>query len=207
MTNVTDNKSIDWFHGSTDSNKDFWLKEYALQDTQTGVAYFNHVETFLPHIPYIIAVPSSKWGARHDLTGKELRFSANNVVVTADAKLLSKTSVYRFEGTYEKKTVDDMFVLNDQGSSFVRTESAEIMPFRAWFAESSPGGMHANIVIGDFDAATPIDSLPRMEEETVDIHSLSGVKVRTVKVRDGKVDTEGLPKGVYVVRGRKIIVK
>ena len=207
VTNVTDNKSIDWFHGSTDSNKDFWLKEYALQDTQTGVAYFNHVETFLPHIPYIIAVPSSKWGARHDLTGKELRFSANNVVVTADAKLLSKTSVYRFEGTYEKKTVGDMFVLNDQGSSFVRTESAEIMPFRAWFAESSPGGMHANIVIGDFDAATPIDSLPRMEEETVDIHSLSGVKVRTVKVRDGKVDTEGLPKGVYVVRGRKIIVK
>ena len=46
-----------------------------------------------------------------------------------------------------------------------------------------------------------------MEDEEVDIHSLSGVKVRTVKVHDGNVDTEGLPKGVYVVRGRKIIVR
>lgn len=207
VTNVTDNRSIDWFHSSTDSNKDFWLKEYALQDTETGVAYFNHVETFLPHIPYIIAVPSSKWGARHDLTGKQLRFSANDVEITADAKLLSKTSVYRFEGTYVKKMVDDVFVLNDLGSSFVRTGSAELMPFRAWFAESNPDGMHANIVIGDFDTATSIESLPSVEDEVVDIHTLSGVKVRTVKVHNGIVDTEGLPKGVYVVRGRKIIVR
>ena len=81
------------------------------------------------------------------------------------------------------------------------------MPFRAWFAESNPDGMHANIVIGDFDTATSIESLPSVEDEVVDIHTLSGVKVRTVKVQDGIVDTEGLPKGVYVVRGRKIIVR
>ncbi len=207
VTNVTDNKAIDWFHSSTDSNKDFWLKEYALQDTETGVAYFDHVDIFLPHIPYIMAVPSSRWGASHDLTGKQLRFSADDVEITADAKLLSKTSVYRFEGTYVKKTMDDVFVLNDLGTSFARTGSAEVMPFRAWFAESGPGAIHSNISIGDFDSVTEIGPLPSMEDEEVDIHSLSGVKVRTVKVHDGNVDTEGLPKGVYVVRGRKIIVR
>lgn len=207
VTNVTDNKPIDWFHSSVDSNKDFWLKEYALQDVETGVAYFDHVETFLPHIPYLIAVPSSKWGATHDLTGKQLRFSANGVEVTADARLLSRTSVYRFEGTYVERMVEDMFVLNEQGTSFVRTGSASLMPFRAFFAESNPGGTHANIIIGDFDEATSIKTLPAMEEETVDIHTLSGVKVRTVKVRNGNVDTEGLPKGIYLVRGKKIIVR
>ena len=208
VTNVTDNKTIDWFHSSTDSNKDFWLKKYALQDTETGVAYFDYVETFSPHIPYIIAVPSSRWGARHDLTGKQLRFSANNVEVTADAQLLSRTSVYRFEGTYVEKSVDDVFVLNDLGSSFVRTGNAALMPFRACFSENNPGSANANIAIGDFDSATFIESLPDMEEdESVDIHTLSGVKVRTAQVRDGQIDTEGLPKGIYVVRGRKIIVK
>lgn len=207
VTNVTDNKTIDWFHSSTDSNKDFWLKEYALQDTETGVAYFNHVETFLPHTPYIIAVPSSRWGARHDLTGKQLRFSANDVEVTADALLLSRTSIYRFEGTYRKKTLDNVFVLNDLGSSFVRKGSSVLMPFRACFSENTPGGTYANIAIGDFDAATSIQPLPAMEGENVDIHTLSGVKVRTVQVHDGVIDTEGLPRGIYVVCGRKVVVR
>ena len=204
---TTEDRTIDWFHNDNDSGKDFWLKEYALQDTESGTAYFNHVEAFMPHVPYVIAVPSSKWGNEHDLTGKTLCFEASDEEVTADAKLLTQTSVYRFEGTYVQKVFDDVFVLNDSGTSFVRADDAALMPFHACFVPLLGGGSNANVTIGDFNAINGVESYAVEQDGMVEAYSISGMRMGKVQIRNGHVDTVGLPKGVYIVEGKKMVVR
>ena len=202
VSNATDNKVIDWFHRAADRGKNFWLKEYAMQDTETGTVYFNHVEQFRPHVPYIIAVPSDRWGVDNDLTGKELRFHATNVEVGTDAKLMVKSSVYRFEGSYVETSVGDVFVLNSQGSSFTRTDKALLKPFRACFHPKGGGNALASLAIGDFTMVDGIDNV-ELPASTADIYTISGVKVgSTANVAFGD-----LPKGVYVVNGKKYVVR
>lgn len=202
VSNATDNKVIDWFHNAGDSGKDFWLKEYAMQDTENGTVYFNHVEQFKPHVPYIIAVPSDRWGADHDLTGKELRFHATNVEVGTDAKLMVKSSVYRFEGSYVETSVGDVFMLNSQGSSFRRKEKAVLKPFRACFHPEDGDFAAASLAIGDFTMVDGIDNVGHPASAT-DIYTISGVKVGTA----ANVAPGDLPKGVYVVNGKKYVVR
>ena len=202
VRNITDNKAIDWFHSADDRGKDFWLKEYAMQDIESGTVYFNHVEQFQPHVPYIIAVPSDRWGADHDLTGKELRFHATNVEVGTDAKLMVKSSVYRFEGSYVETSVGDVFVLNSKGSSFTHTEKAMLKPFRACFHPEGGYYASASLGIGDFSMVDGIDNVEQ-SASAADIYTISGVKVGSA----ANVVPGDLPKGVYVVNGKKYVVR
>ena len=203
VTNVTDGRVIDWYHSSDDIGKDFWLKEYALQDTESGKVFFNHVEQFRPHVPYIIAVPSDRWGEDHDLTGKKLRFHATDVEVGADAKLMVTSSVYRFEGTYAETAMDNIYILNSQGSSFIYTAQSVLTPFRACFRPTGGSVAHSSLAIGDFSLADGVEEVECMAP-SVDIYSISGMKVATM---DGTNGLAGLPKGVYVVNGRKRVVR
>ena len=41
------------------------------------------------------------------------------------------------------------------------------------------------------------------ESGIVDVYNVSGVKVGTAEVQDGKVDLGNLPRGVYIVNGKK----
>ena len=62
-----------------------------------------------------------------------------------------------------------------------------------------------NITSFDPDEETGITLLPVEEEKTVDVYSVGGMKVGKAVVRNGKVDLQDLPKGIYVVNGKKII--
>jgi hypothetical protein len=39
----------------------------------------------------------------------------------------------------------------------------------------------------------------------VDVYNISGVKVGTAEVRGGKADLGNLPKGIYIVNGKKVV--
>ena len=113
-----------------------------------------------------------------------------------------KSSVYRFEGSYVETSVGDVFVLNSQGSSFKHTEKAVLKPFRACFHPE--GGCHASasLGIGDFSMADGIDSVEH-PTPTADIYTISGVKVGAAT----NVLPGDLTKGVYVVNGKKVVVR
>ena len=59
--------------------------------------------------------------------------------------------------------------------------------------------------IGSFEDDT--DGIVTLFETTesgiVDVYNVSGVKVGTAEVQDGKVDLGNLPRGVYIVNGKK----
>ena len=65
---------------------------------------------------------------------------------------------------------------------------------------STPLGVNMIVVFGDNDKVTSISSLPVISSE-VDIYRLDGTLVG--KVANGSFGN--LPKGVYIVNGKKII--
>ena len=97
-------------------------------------------------------------------------------------------------------------MLNSQGNSFVRTAKASVKPFQAWF-KSEGSSAQASLAIGDFSQADAVILPFNTEDQTVDIYSINGVKVTSAKVTDGHIDITNIPKGIYVVNGKKMVVK
>ena len=201
-------QSIDWFHSRTDADKDFWMKSFAEVDGTT--ALFDYVAQHEANIPYIVAFPGNKWGEEYNLAGKEIVFKAPNARLAADARQIASTSVYNFVGT--TTTLNDLsgiFALNASGNNFALSSSATVEPFRAYFVAKGQQGLSlpTSLSIGSVDGTTTSLLIPvAVENETVDVYNLDGTLVRKVNVRNGSIDLNGLPKGVYVVKGKKIII-
>ena len=111
-----------------------------------------------------------------------------------------------FEGTYVERSLANVFVLNSQGNSFVRTAKATVKPFHAWFASEGTAAQ-ASLAIGDFSQADAVILPFNTDNEVVDVYSINGIKVTTARVTDGHIDLTNIPKGIYVVNGKKIVVK
>ena len=86
-----DGNTIDWFHSSSDTGKNFWLAEFT-SDNSTGVT-FDYATTLKANTPYIIAVPGNQWGSKWDLTGKAITFKGTGANVKANAKAVDRKSV------------------------------------------------------------------------------------------------------------------
>ena len=74
------------------------------------------------------------------------------------------------------------------------------------FSETRPPAQ-ASLAIGDFPQADAVILPFNTEDQTVDIYSINGVKVTSAKVTDGHIDITKIPKGIYVVNGKKMVVK
>jgi len=203
---TSDGNPVDWYHGNeTEDNKDFWVREFT--QVSNNVVKFADLAAWMPNTPYIIAVPGKHWGEEYNMTGKTLKFSATNVKViqTPECKLTS--DAYDFIGSTCERTVSNVYVLNEKGNTFKLQESATIKPTGAYFMcnenqELAP----ANLYIA-FDDLTGI-CMPRVtadDGQMVDVYAIDGVKVATVRVNGGKVDLSRLPKGIYIVEGKKIV--
>jgi hypothetical protein len=94
------------------------------------------------------------------------------------------------------------FVLNSKGSSFTHTEKAMLKPFRACFHPEGGYYASASLGIGDFSMVDGIDNVEQ-SASAADIYTISGVKVGSA----ANVVPGDLPKGVYVVNGKKYVVR
>lgn len=210
-TKVTRNdtqQTIDWFHSRTDSDKHFWMKSFAEVDGTT--ALFGYADQHEANVPYIVAFPGSKWGEEFNLGGKELVFSASNARLTADVRQISSTSVYNFVGTTTaQRDVPGIFFLNEAGTNFALSSSADVQPFRAYFTAKSQQGqaLPAKLSIGSAENTSTEILIPvAAEDEVVGVYNLNGVLVRKVGVTGGMIDTSALPKGIYIIKGKKIVI-
>ena len=209
-----DEKEITWFHHSKDYDHDFWVKRYSDQDTESGKVYFDYADQFKAHIPYIVAIPGAHWGPESDLSGKTITFSGENAEYDTSRKLVSSSSVYSFRGTYCTKQIDeDIYYLNAEGNAFTKVSGYTVPPFRAYFAkryeddESSSANVSSLIIGSHDDIPTSIVSPFLSEDTQVEIYSINGVKVRDASYRDGMLDVSGLSKGIYIVKGKKMIIQ
>ena len=189
------NKEIDWFHSKDDINKNFWIRE--LVSDGDGSVTFGYVDELKANTPYIIAVPGDKWGSQWSLVGKTLKFIGKNANIIKDATAEEEGDHYRFTGTTTKQQLESVYTLNAAGSSFT-LGNATVDPFRAYFSAISSNSRAIDLqILSAGNQATAI-TLPDVEPlHTGEIYSIDGRMMGT--------SIESLPKGIYVVDGKKVV--
>ncbi|MBQ6208374.1 MAG: thiol protease/hemagglutinin PrtT [Prevotella sp.] len=215
VRNATDNVDIDWFHSKDDLGKAFWVRHFDSVDTENNEVYFEDVEQMEAYEPYIFNVPGDYWGKKWDLRGKEITFFGENALLHQHAHIAASSSVFDFIGTTVGKDATHAYLLNEEGDAFVYSEAARTIPaFRAYFVYSRDDShtmagydrqpLH---IKGMEDDKTDAIMMPYANQgEQADIYNLQGVKVASSKLQDGMLDIESLPKGIYIVNGKKMIV-
>lgn len=145
-------------------------------------------------------------------------FSASNVTVhTSDNLVSSKRGHRNFVPNYQNRdSSSEIYALNvnslwstntdsnlAEGSAFIR-DSRKVRPFEAYMTIDG-GGTTRSINIFDDNETTGIMNLPlacKNKDGVLRVYSLSGMLLK--QGNDEKILND-LPKGVYVVNGKKIV--
>lgn len=186
--------AVDWFHSSSDTGKNFWLKSFT--SDAAGVVNFSHATELAAYTPYIIAVPGDTWGDSWRMTGRAVTFTgADATIQPTDEASLSGMN-YLFGGTTCAKVLTDSYLLNAAGSNFVSQASATADAFRGWFSPLSISSLsRPSLAIGQ-GTLTGIQSLHADEPASTGFYTLDGRRLT------------GRPvvKGLYIINGKKVVV-
>jgi hypothetical protein len=196
-------------YSSGSSKKPFWL--YRFGSNGTGGSFVS-ANSILSNTPYIIAMPNqSGYQDGYILTG-DVTFSSENVIVerTIDFNGIfvpAYSTVPKSSNVYALNVINS-YVNNtggyDAGSSFIRN-LRDVRPFEAYFSQGSSTRSVIEINLGN--GTTNMDALFNEENSntSVKIYTLSGKLVE--KTSQGNLEgvINNLPKGVYVVNGKKIV--
>ena len=188
-------------YSSSSSQKPFWLAKYSGSE-------FKRTSVIEANEPYIIAMPNnSKYRNEYNLAG-EVTFSAENAAVPKTPSFSGK-----FLPAFAPVAKSDaIMALNNSnyssgyepGSHFVK-DLRDVHPFEAYIIgnSSSRGVIEINLE----DGTTDIDDILLSADDTqeITIHSLSGQQVARTIQRNFDQIWNGLPKGVYIVNGKKYI--
>jgi hypothetical protein len=169
--------------------------------------------------PYIISMPNNdNYDATYNISGN-IVFSASNVTVQESNNLVSSKHGHRnLVPNYQNRdSSPEVYALNvnnlwDQntdsdlaeGSAFIR-DSRQVRPFEAYMTIDSSGGTTRSISIFDDYNTTGIKNLPlarKHNDGMIRVYSVSGILIK--QGTDERILNE-LPKGIYVVNGKKII--
>lgn len=196
---AADKGTIDFFHSKNDTGKSFWVHNFS--SDEGSKVKFGYTDQIKANTPYLISVPGNTWGDSFDLRDKELTFSGSNAAIKASTKAVVSGNNYKFYGTYKQESLTNSYILNAAGNSFKHT-SGTIEAFRGYFAPSAiltslPTSL--SIGFGD-DGSTGIFNILNAPQKTSSaIYNLRGEKVGTTD------DMPRLPKGIYIINGKKII--
>ena len=216
MQSVTSEETpIDWYRGTkNEAEKDFWVREF--KQVVGNVVEFADAHDWVANVPYIIAVPGNHWGPQYDLTHKDIQFKASNVLVERTAVSAVVSDGFEFVGLTggldSASDLDNVYILNANGSAFVPVESTLITGKHnlAYFTINDRTiTPPACLNIGTFDNTDGI-STPKLhltDGQLVDVYAIDGVKVSTVTIKNGTIDLSCLSKGVYIVEGKKVVKK
>lgn len=190
-------------YSSSSNQKPFWLANFS----GSG---FRRTAAVLANEPYIIAMPNStKYQNEYNLAG-DVMFSAENVQVpktpTFSGTFMPAFSTVKKASSILALNVNNRYVKYsgsyEAGSCFI-SGLRDVRPFEAYISDSSTRGV---IEIG-IDDTTDMDRILFSvdEDQEFTIHTLSGLQVVRTTQRDFDAVWQQLPKGVYIVNGKKWI--
>ena len=172
---------------------------YSLDNYSDGVLTFTSAKAGVSsNTPYLVYAPN----APTHTNGVELTNNVSIAPYVTDTNLKDK-SVFVFQGTYAPITAgnftSDMYGVTSAGQ--VRPGdgvNANMKGYRAYFtgisAPSTPGA-RISIVFEDDGETTDLGFVKMIDPEAQDVYTLSGQKVK----KGGK--------GIYIVNGRKVVIK
>lgn len=194
--------TVDWFHRYSDTGKNFWLRAFTLD--APGYVEFDYADEMAANTPYIIAVPDNRWGSAWQMTDRAVTFSGTNARIQPTAVCSFGGNSYKFGGCTSSKSLQDVYLLNNDGSSFVFADTSTDVPaFRAWFSpvELSSLTMPA-LMIGSPETTgiglTPNSSLNK-EQRADAWYDLSGRKVANGQKPKAN--------GLYINNGKKTVIQ
>lgn len=215
VVNVTDNKEIDWFHPGETTGKDFWVRGFERLDKDGDIIFADNVDEMLAYEPYLYNVPGEYWGKRRNLCGKQITFFGENATLYKDVNVGVHSSAYNLMGTTVGKSVSNAWFINPEGNAFLYVQTQDVPAFHAYFMDnnqvfgSSVAQTDKPILRIKFqdgnNQATGITTTESADTNKVDVYNLQGVKVATLPSANGIVNLNQLPKGIYMVNGKKVM--
>ena len=193
--------------------KPFWL--YSLQSTG-----FNPAMEIVANTPYIICMPNHEDYADEYNQGGSVTFAATNVDVpvttTQTAVQETERSTISLIPTFRRMAKSNsLYAINREaygtlapGSVFIQ-DSRDAYPFEAYSTISMKevgAAVPLYISIFEDNTTTGIIDIPlaKSSNSAVKVYSLNGLLVKSLSSEN---ELKQLPKGVYVVNGRKVVVK
>lgn len=193
--------------GNPEALKPFWLREFTLD----GFVDATQIEA---NKPYIICMPNNESYATRFRLGGKVTFYADNAYVPVSEPLSSTRGNVTFTANYiAKPTSGEVLALNTEeydghapGSIFVN-EARTIRPFEAY--ATSKGLTRSYIAVRSLGGDGNDDTTGIVERkldtcDIIKVYDLSGALIKQGNAEDV---TKSLPKGVYIVSGKKFIVK
>lgn len=215
VVNVTDNKEIDWFHPGETTGKDFWVRGFERLDKDGDIIFADNVDEMLAYEPYLYNVPGEYWGKRRNLCGKQITFFGENATLYKDVNVGVHSSAYNLMGTTVGKSISNAWFINPEGNAFLYAQTQDVPAFHAYFMDnnqvfgSSVAQTDKPILRIKFQdgntQATGITTTESVNTNKVDVYNLQGVKVATLPSANGIVNLNQLPKGIYMVNGKKVM--
>lgn len=204
QTLTVDDAPADWFHSATDAGKSLIIEEFTAAEGST--LYFDFVDRILANRPYIMAVAGKVGDSSFDLSGKTITLSATDAVLETVERISTYSTDYKYVGTTVKCTPEKAYTLSDGGRSFMPlAANGTVNPFRAYIVPNNDIAAAVQSLVIANNALTSIDKVTAdaIAEGSV-IYTVAGVKVGVLNTA---ADLQRLPKGIYVVGGRKFVVK
>ena len=165
------------------------VKEFDREDASKQTIYFKDATTMVAGKPYLIKPTES---------AKELVFKG--VKITAYEPKNTSGDNYAVYGTFGKYTMKtdgtELFLKTDGKFYIPAAGTATMKGFRAYFynINGSTAGAALNLSFGD---ATGISGVAADAEKNVKVYNVNGQYVGT--------SLEALPKGLYIVGGKKVL--
>lgn len=165
------------------------VKEYGSEDASKQTIYFKDATTMVAGKPYLIKPTES---------AKEFVFKGVTIknVDAVDRMVGDKYNMCGVFGKYAMKTNGTELFLKTDGKFYVPAEGKETMKgFRAYFlVPKNTAAAALNLSFGD---ATGINGVAADAEKSVKVYNVNGQYVGT--------SLEALPKGLYIVGGKKVL--
>lgn len=199
---------------STSEGKPFWL-------CSLGSSGFARATTIEANTPYIICMPNnSEYKGEYNLAG-DVTFSATNAKVLASnsvnkSQSNGKTFIPAFCAQDQASTVYALNVNNSyhselggytEGSAFVSGLRA-VSPFEAYMTTDANNAKRAFLI--EFSETTGIDEMPSVDNKD-SLHKVFNLNGQLVKKANSQRELDEtlkqLPAGVYVVNGKKTVIK
>ncbi len=200
------NSALDWFHKNDDKDKNFVIQSF-LKEAGNNLIFIcaNEIKA---NRPYILSTAGNYFGNDYDINNKTVTFTGTD----SDVKTSDMMSVYgfnyKFVGANSDMSVKGKYVLSADGKTFNFVEGEQATtPFMAYFlANNDDAETVKTLYVKDFYAdPTGINNTVDNADKTVIIYNIDGIKVRKAKTTEVNSVINTLPKGVYVVEGKKFV--
>ena len=169
-------------------------KAYTLSSYSNGVLTFASIAAsgyIQANTPLLVYAPNA--------TGEQSSLVLSSTSVTYAANPCTTIDGATFQGTYATKTYtsdDSWYGVTPAGKVMKAGTGASVKGYHAYFTGiSAPAGARISIVIEGDDETTDLGFVKMVDPEAQDVYNLKGQRVQKGS------------KGLYIVNGRKVVIK